>query len=113
MDKAQTRQTIKDLTAAIDTIKELGWTQKTFQNEDCEVCAIGAINVACGTDAFRCSNTSVNRDRRIRNAALEVQDTLKGRTVYRWNDEAGRTKRQVIGAFRRTINRLKKELDAA
>ena len=71
---------------AIDYIKVHGWCQGNFVNREKQVCLVGALNVVAET-GFEMQNAidSLTKKLKIEKGNLAV-----------WNDEVGRTKKDVI-----------------
>lgn len=75
------------LARAADVIRERGWCRDAFQNDQGQVCAIGAIRIAVGGDAFGVGpnwvgmNDAVNV---LRNRILE--ETGCHYEIQSWND---------------------------
>lgn len=87
---------IKTLEKARQLLIDKGWVQGVYGDQEGKHCAVGAI--------FEITSNS--------NLENECCDALTANTKYRYvvdfNDAPGRTKKQVLGLFTRTINRLKK-----
>lgn len=79
-----------------ELIKKKGWVQHVSDCDD-GYCILGAIWETCG--GFSTEKTT--------RAMKAVQNILDSRTDYlhvgiaAWNDEAGRTKRQVLAVLRK------------
>ena len=104
------------LTRAKELIEQ-GWTQKTsarnsngkirsaYDSDACQFCMIGAIDRA----AFELTSGSLQRTTVAREAVDQLHSRLmmdtygKSVSVAMFNDATGRTKREVLEAFERTI----------
>ncbi|MGW0837092.1 DUF6197 family protein [Streptomyces prunicolor] len=103
------------LDKAADHIDTVGWFQGSLYNDftdpdkplaACQVCALGAINMALhGTPQFPL------RGHEIRYEAHEVAELLKSRIgddeLAEWNDAEGRTQAEVTALMRETAAELR------
>ena len=96
------------LLSAAKILRDRGHCKGKLQDDDGHVCAIGAINVAVGGDAFFNANDGTEelieiRDRTISavGSNLPIQDgefDLRSRVAL-WNNDCSRTAEQVIHAI--------------
>lgn len=89
-------QTAKDLELAAARIEAFGWHQGSCKSKDGAECVWYAIYMATGK----------RPEERAEQAFLRAIGKLDGRAatnISQWNDAPGRTKRQVMAAFRRAI----------
>ncbi len=88
----------KRLLAAADLLEEKGWCRLYLFNKE-KQCALGAIYRTCskpeGYDSSETHNIIMRLD-----SYLRKKIGLKFITISIWNDVKGRTKKQVIQAFR-------------
>lgn len=85
----------KLLLRAADVIEAQGWCQKFVGSRDGKVCLEGALMVAYGkspTELIEASRVPMEASRRVRRAV--------GTDAFRWNDEKGRTKDEVVAKLR-------------
>lgn len=114
---------------AADLIEEKGWAQKAFardakrkeveikSKEAARFCLIGAITKVTpkGTvmypDTLISAICSVIREKKLRNAKQGdlVSYPNSFGAIEDWNDQKGRTKKQVVSVLRETAKMLKKE----
>jgi hypothetical protein len=91
------------LLKAAEIVEQRGWCQRSFENLDGQVCALGAINLAhhdCsgwGSRVFSGADLAVNAACR---ASQYVGRGIGYFTLANWNDTNGRTKEEVIAALR-------------
>ena len=96
-------QTVRDLERARELLRRDGWCQGRFWRRDGSRCALGALSAAaCVGATDHSADVRYQRGRRALNAVLP-EDV----EVMSWNDEVGRTKRQVIGAFDRAVSAVR------
>lgn len=93
------KQQIKDLEKARQLLVDKGWCQGSFKKGD-KYCAWGAIGMATHGSCY-----GYGAKGNILKYLLEENISVE---LHRWNDDKKRTKRQVLGLFTRTINKLKK-----
>jgi hypothetical protein len=75
---------------AYELVKKYGWRQGSFGGKDAGFCVVGAINLAYhGFDKKWCK------------AIGKVQKLIGGIAIPLWNDEPGRTRRQVLTLLRK------------
>lgn len=85
-----------------EIFRERGWVQGSFATRD-GVCLVGALYVATGSELFpgwspsNCPNPELFT---ATEAALKAQ--IGGRALAGWNDEAGRTEKEVLATLRAT-----------
>ena len=86
------------LNLAAELVEKRGWTQKTYETRDGQVCLMGAVHMALGiepnvfTDDETFNIYLAARDR--------LQDILDVDSPIEWNDQPERTKEQVVSALR-------------
>lgn len=78
---------------AADAIRDHGHSRGQLRAKDGSMCVWGAINLVAEGDPFRVSGASSDR--------LKPLSKIVGRHVISWNNEEGRTKRQVLGLLRK------------
>lgn len=82
------------LLVAIDVIERDGWTQgETFSSTG--VCMVGAL--------ARAAHEFPDRDGQYMKILTALEPIVEG-DITGWNDVRGRTKKQVIAAFRKAAN---------
>jgi hypothetical protein len=89
-----------DLLNAVQVIKDRGWVQGHYEASDGRVCALGALRVACGTDANRPGDT-YNFDSNWLIAATAFHK-VHAESLLSFNDNEGRTTESVIAAIEET-----------
>jgi hypothetical protein len=89
-----TAKTAADLRAAADVLRRDGWTQGKFHDAEtgCH-CAAGALEVATAADISGRWLDSV------RALSAQLRITPGPISVYRWNDDPGRTADEVLAAL--------------
>ena len=102
------KEKLRVIDRAIETLRVDGWCQDEFLCDNGSVCAMGAIG-------YR-DHSETPFARQL--VALELEDMLKAdlaiptfSNLADWNDEYGRTKRQVIGAFQRLRSKIVKLME--
>ncbi len=88
------KRVVKVLERARQLLIDKGWCQGKYKNFDGQYCSLGAIN------AVTKSNKLQEEARKILKGVLPIQ-------ISNWNDAPGRTKQQVLGAFKRAITLAK------
>jgi hypothetical protein len=92
---------------AIELIKKFGWHQFSFGSKDVGYCLVGAISVANkGTWGRKPESIYRVIEKMISDQSPTATVTY---SLSKWNDEKGRTKRQVLAILRKA----EKELRAA
>lgn len=83
---------------AADAIREHGHSRGELRADNGSMCVWGAINLVADGDPFKVEKDS--------SARLSPLSEIVGKHVISWNNEEGRTKRQVIGLLRKAARRL-------
>lgn len=91
--KADVKSLSQIYNEAADTIRDHGHSRGELRAKDGSMCVWGAINFVTYGDPINCSKESM--------AMLSPLSKIVGRGVIGWNNEDGRTKRQVIGLLRK------------
>jgi hypothetical protein len=86
---------------AADAIRERGHSRGELRDKDGSMCVWGAINLVAEGDQFAVGGESSTR--------LAPLSKIVGKHVITWNNEEGRTKRQVIGLLRKAARRCPQE----
>lgn len=85
---------------AAEVIRERGWCQMDYKNDQGNVCTLGALSVAVGKDPV-CTVDYLQIADSI--GAMKVHLQLGfGEAIAHWNDKPGRTVEQVINALEET-----------
>lgn len=101
---------------AMYALRERGWRQGSLGHGDGgPVCALGALNIACGlppeTGSFDLDIIASDETDALVETLID-EGTLTGRPhndpwlIIAWNDRAGQTVENVLAAFERTAARL-------
>lgn len=83
---------------AADAIRDHGHSRGQLRADDGSMCIWGAINLAAAGDPFNVGGESSER--------LKPLSKIVGRHVINWNNEDGRTKRQVLGLLRKAARSI-------
>lgn len=91
-------------------IAEKGWTQEVYSRD---VCGRSSLTEEFdGNPVCFCADGAIRRATHMHQARIEARAVLgkvvgargvSGFEVWRWNDEPGRTKEEVLAAFDRAI----------
>jgi hypothetical protein len=100
------RQTIQDLTDAVEYLETHGWAQGYDFDGKGNVCAFGAIRGVTGDDNAQFVSEQT-RDR-CSNAGRAFY-RIMGQDIVTWNDMQGRTKFEVIRALQTVADALRKD----
>lgn len=91
------------LELAAELIKEHGWIQKGFGDADRGYCVLGAIRVAHGLNPNpdTCDITKESFYPVVKHLATVIGalNANGNPSIMHWNDQAGRTKEEVIAAL--------------
>lgn len=84
---------LRALVEAAELLDSVGWIQHDGGNSKIGFCALGALNLtALGWNMF--NNCKLSLARAMGTASYKIVE---------WNDKPGRTKEEVLAAFRKTI----------
>jgi hypothetical protein len=86
--REEVAQGVNDLIAAVEHIKDKGWTQLFYETEDGRCCAAGAVNKVVGDEAYTFNSRSA--------IACGIFYRTIGEDIATFNDAPGRTANQVI-----------------
>lgn len=100
-------ETADILEKAAEVLDARGWCQGHYQDDQGQLCAVGAIRVATwGTARWDHSNAveylASRMAQEAMSAHLGVEDIAVG-----WNDRPGRTKDEVIDTFKHAAKELR------
>jgi hypothetical protein len=94
------------LQRAADHIETVGWTQRqAFDRSDdrpldaCPACALGALDLACFAPNYREGSLEAYRE-----GVQLLRDATGAIAIPEWNDAPGRTKEEVVAAFRKAAS---------
>lgn len=76
---------------------EQGWTQYGYQDDEGNVCMLGAIG-------FRTDNENTYNEVRV-TASHILDEECCGKIAWIWNDAPGRTKEEVLAVYDRVITK--------
>lgn len=96
-------QVKQDAAKAAAYIREHGWCQGHYRNNNGECCAAGAMNMTINyhPDEPPTDDNSWHRWISIRTA---FREEVGGETIAWYNDRPGRTKEEVLAVFDRIAN---------
>ena len=90
---------------AIKNLKEHGWSQGEYQQPDGSLCALGALGFRNHDGATEAQYAVVAK---LTKVVADRPYYYEKAVITDWNDEYGRTEKEVIGAFRTLRRQLVK-----